>query len=678
VGDTSFFHNFTLDAPYEESPMAMRLLPDRSHPDTVEFEYGEDFVSFAYGGEGKVTGQVVFISYGIQNKEKGRDDFAGIDLTGKIALAMRGAPSPGGRAYWKEESSNGYKSSHARDAGATGYLEFQGSDAVQGTLSQKYFREDLPAFWVSEQTLNTLLRGTDLTLDSLRARANANPEGYHLELPCEIEMEAHARVIKGALTRNVLAKFPGNDPELAHETVLIGAHMDHLGVDAIGRVYNGAEDNASGTALLLELARTMIENGEMPKRSVYFCAFAGEELGLVGSEVFAANPPIPLDSVVVMLNMDMVGEGGDGASIGGGCNFPAIFEIWEGALSEKQLDRVYQFKPGYYSDHAPFEDLGIPAFPVFGRGEHLHYHHPDDDADLVQPEVLAEVGAMMYAGILAYANHPELLYDRGRYIEYLWQSAETVLIGHPALPPDSKDDHPDLILYTAGSAISAREKDVTGKLLLELDELETTFTQHRERLNSIEFLKNIPMGQRVPAIAIGLALPESGGVEAGLYNQLAKLGMTFIHVPVKLSNRLFTRDGLNSEGEDLLTGLIAAPQAVIWEVDSFGKVQAIVERSAGTIILRLVNLNGSDGIDTISISAANEPFLLLDFDVVRGLNDRLLEELSYVFGRDKTGVLIEGEDNYQQLISAWLKKSYDAQRIRDLLGDNFVRFLKKL
>src|SRR5262249_29719606 len=145
----------------------------------------------------------------------------------------------------------------------------------------------------------------------------------------DVAIEAHGKFLKGARGRNCLGGFHGRDPAVRSEVVLVGAHMDHIGVDPLGRVYNGADDNASGSAVLVALAERLEKNRWRPRRTVVFCAFAGEEQGLVGSRHLAVDVPFP-GRVVAMLNVDAVGqgtpEGGAAAiNVGGGERYPALF-----------------------------------------------------------------------------------------------------------------------------------------------------------------------------------------------------------------------------------------------------------------------------------------------------------------------------------------------------------------
>jgi len=685
VGDSSYFQNFTITTAIESGPMNLRarpvpvradlhVRPDMPDSDALAFEYSRDFASFAYGGAGRAQGQLVFIGYGINAPDKGRNDFDGVDLKGKIAVALRGAPERG-EGFWGSEGWHGYKLATAFGAGAAGYLHVGDDKAMQRTVGSENYRKDFPAFWISRRTCDRIFQVVGLTFDSLLARANAHPEGYHLELPIEVLMESHAGVVENAGTRNVVAYIPGADPQLAHEIVLIGAHMDHLGVNALGQVLHGADDNASGTSLVLELARTLAHDPIPPRRSVYFCAFAAEDLGLLGSEEFTAHPPIPLDSVVTMINMDMVGLGDEGVSLGGWPNFPGIAEIWNAALTDSQRSRLSHFKPGFSSDHAPFEVLGIPAFFVDSRGDHPNYHQPEDVADSIRAETLAEVGEVVYRGLRAVADYPAALANPNRLTDYLWQSSETVMLGAPDLPMKSDDDHPDLILYEAGKTIDPSSRNRLRCLLVELEQFDSAVAalgdQHISKVSAFE---QIPSGRLEPALALGIASPKLTENEPEIYRVLSKLGVLFVHVPPERGAVYFGSRGLRKAGRDLLEQLSDAPQVIIWDVRSWREAKQLLEAVTRPVVVRVLSAKGKMIPGELKLTKGS--FLLLRSDAAKSLPPQEFEKLAEAVGWRNFGIEAADREEAGGLIEAWLSRGYSQSRIRDLLGLNLIRYLR--
>jgi len=205
---------------------------------------------------------------------------------------------------------------------------------------------------------------------------------------------------KGTLN-NVLGLFPGSDPSLAEETVIIGAHRDHFGQQA-GLVFPGADDNASGTAVLLEVARVFAESGFKPKRSLLFISFSGEEQGLLGSRHYVTQPPRPLSNTVAMINIDHAGIGNGRLTVGvTGLDKSLAANAGEHAGLADTLD-LFGFFPG--GDHVPFKEAGVPTVTVVSGGAHPHFHHPSDTHDTVRPEILEQAAKYVVALVWKFAS----------------------------------------------------------------------------------------------------------------------------------------------------------------------------------------------------------------------------------------------------------------------------------
>jgi len=262
--------------------------------------------------------------------------------------------------------------------------------------------------------------------------AGTGGEGAEYEQPFAFEDstwvdgELQTRTLE---SRNVLAWLPGSDVDLRDEYILIGAHFDHLGVRA-GQVHNGADDNASGVAGLLGIARALAE-GPAPRRSILFAAFGAEEIGLLGSRHYVEHPARPLERLVAMINFDMIGhgdfldgeamkpvraafglEGGPGVGVLGGRYSPELLELARDAFDLEELplyapedypaalqDMIAEMAGGR-SDHAPFEQARIP-YLFFSTSEHDRYHQPTDDLETVDGEVLQAIARATYRIVLA-------------------------------------------------------------------------------------------------------------------------------------------------------------------------------------------------------------------------------------------------------------------------------------
>lgn len=215
-------------------------------------------------------------------------------------------------------------------------------------------------------------------------------------------MPAHAG---GGTAHNILALLPGGDPELSQQVIIVGAHYDHVGFGLHGNslagltdgpsIHNGADDNASGTAALLELAASLATRTQGPRRSVLFQWYSGEELGLLGSLHWCAQPTLPLESVLAMLNMDMVGRlTGSTLMVGGVGTAPGLEPLVRAAAEPEQLELIIDPSGAAPSDNASFHLAGVPALFVF-TGLHDDYHRPSDDAHKLNADGAARVARMV-------------------------------------------------------------------------------------------------------------------------------------------------------------------------------------------------------------------------------------------------------------------------------------------
>ncbi|MFN3651762.1 MAG: M28 family peptidase [Armatimonadota bacterium] len=386
--------------------------------ETRRLELGEQFAPLAFSGNGSAGAPVVFAGYGISKPELGYDDYAHLDVKGKIVVVLRHTPDNDDEGKFGPFAQLTYKTMTAREKGAAGILlltgplsevkEDLGVDPApngQGLPRLRYGLASgstdcgIPAAFVSAAQVDELLAGSGKKLRDLQlTMAHGQPASFPLE-------GATARVTvrverQTAPTRNVIGLLEGSDPKLKHEVVVVGAHFDHLGhggahsLSGNGKpeIHHGADDNASGTAGLLELAQYFGANRKKLGRSVLFMGFSGEEMGLLGSNYWTKHPTIPLERVVAMVNMDMVGRLKDDTFwvIGGGTS-PA----WKGLLDQVNAKHRFQMKVGGRSgfggsDQQSFYAKGIPVL-FFFTGVHADYHKPSDTWEKVNADGAARL-----------------------------------------------------------------------------------------------------------------------------------------------------------------------------------------------------------------------------------------------------------------------------------------------
>jgi hypothetical protein len=401
---------------------------------TLRFPSGQGFAPVRFSPSGEATGRLVFLGFGIVAPEYGHDDYAGVDVRGKLVLALEHEPgekdpqSSFDGVVMSEAATPLRKALTAQERGAVGILfvpdrhnhpepeNFEGlahstwpekPPRIQSYMLQDWVeRIHIPAGTISTALARTLLRVAGRSLEDL-GRASERPHGGSA-----IEVERTVVTLSTDVRhhvvpdRNVVAAIEGCDPKLKDEWVMISCHHDHNGTDG-SQIFNGADDNASGTVGLIEIAEAYglaAREGSRPGRSILFAAFNSEERGLLGSWAFVERPLVPLDRIVAVLNMDMVGRDEEVPAAGGRrfLGLPvqsaesnrntvnllghsrshALTETIErantafGLTLKKELDN----NPSNLlrrSDQWPFLQRGVPAM-FFHTGLHPDYHTPND------------------------------------------------------------------------------------------------------------------------------------------------------------------------------------------------------------------------------------------------------------------------------------------------------------
>ena len=364
----------------------------------ARFEAGRDWMPHAGSRRGTVRGELVFAGSGVSTS--GHDDYAGLDVTGRVVLVLDGAPP-----HWSgPPPSRLDKLIVARQRGAVALLiAGNGLPALEATSAPF----NLVSGALTAATTDALLASSGLTHAALAQNVAESRAPTSRATRVEVELRVDLQAVD-VRTANVIGVVPGHDPARASEAVVVGAHYDHLGRSG-GTVFPGADDNASGTAVVLELARAFATAAGTP-RTLVFVLFSGEELGLLGSRHYVRNPAVSMERTVAMINLDMVGRLGDrplgvgGVATGGGLK-TVVDEVGR-RLNIALADRE---APGGASDHAPFYSAGVPVL-FFHTGAHSDYHRPTDTADKIDADGLARVAAASAHVIEDIAGRPRPTY----------------------------------------------------------------------------------------------------------------------------------------------------------------------------------------------------------------------------------------------------------------------------
>jgi len=373
AGDNgTFFQEFPV--PYAElSDMPSLELVDAAGQAQHTYTFRQDFTiwSGGYADGGQADGPVVWVSDGRHA------DYDNVDATGSIVLCRYSYPFDD---IQRQALEHGAK---ALVLAAPSGSNFR----MRRTARENaWVPAGIPTLLITLEVVEDLLVGSGLSLDDLTIQytAQALATRVRLDIPLYYEQDA--------LGRNVLGVLPGSDPDGAQQVFVIGGHYDHMGADPDGTVWAGANDNASGVAVLLEMARLWQEHGYVPKRTVLFAAWDGEEIGLFGSRHYVQHPRYPLEDTVGMLQLDMVGAGTEQLAIDAG-GLVADQTI----ASANLLDLAPRPQSLGRSDHAPFVGAGVPATAYIwwdGDAPGVIYHVPEDDVANIEPDKLRAAGVL--------------------------------------------------------------------------------------------------------------------------------------------------------------------------------------------------------------------------------------------------------------------------------------------
>jgi hypothetical protein len=360
-----------------------------------------DFTTVPFSGNATVESDLVFAGFGISAPDLDYDDYKNIDVSGKIVVVMRNTPQPDvPHSEFDAYSPLRKKASLARDKGAVGIIFINPYDEHKmedDLIEFEYDRggviTDFPVVNVKRNLIEKLFTFDKINFNEYYDKIIETKKPASFEFKnSSASITTDIKEVR-SISWNVGGYLEGNDPDLKNEYIIIGAHFDHLGMGGDGSLYrgdepkihNGADDNASGTTGVLELAEKFSFERKNLKRSVVFLAVSGEELGLLGSNFFVNNMPFPAEDAITMINMDMIGRLKDSSLIVYGTGTSSN---WKEILSEYNS---YGFKLTFNeegfgpSDHSSFYGKKIPVL-FFFTGTHEDYHKPSDDSEKINAE----------------------------------------------------------------------------------------------------------------------------------------------------------------------------------------------------------------------------------------------------------------------------------------------------
>ncbi|MDP6443659.1 MAG: M28 family peptidase [Pirellulaceae bacterium] len=424
------------DRPYFVFSTTSKRVPDKSSSiafvngrgDRIELRIGESFAPLSLSGTADVDFPLAFVGYGITDKKSDYDDYQSVDVQGCAVVVLRREPrqtDPDSPFNGDKNSEHAYlsrKAANAFDHGAKMVIFCTDEHSLKPASADKP-ADQLLAFKVTGRAarrqaaivhcvrgpLDRVFAAAEVASLSQREREiDGDLKPRSMRLP---DWRVSGRVVirrEGNNLKNVLGMI---GPADAVETVVVGAHYDHLGRGGLGSlapwtsaIHNGADDNASGTAVLLEVARRVVSRRSELKRRVLFIAFSAEEQGLIGSERYCRAPLIPMADTVAMLNLDMVGRLRDDKltvyGTGTALQFDDFVDRWTNKHSLKVFKRTGGAGP---SDHASFFRRGVPVLHFF-TGFHTDYHRPGDDFEKLNIKGMSRIADMTTEMVLELAT----------------------------------------------------------------------------------------------------------------------------------------------------------------------------------------------------------------------------------------------------------------------------------
>jgi len=377
------------------------------------YKYEDEFIPGATSASGEVTGEVVYVGYGITSPELGYDEYKGLDVKGKIVLMEREVPvSPDGNPElfkkWRPYSFHQYKLENAFNHGVRGMLYNYGPIANPNNS----YREGFIYSHVGDAVVADVFAGTGrkhedvikLIEKTLKPQSFATGKFATLKNVTEHHPEG--------VGINVIGIIPGTDPVLKNEVIIVGGHLDHMG--RCPELMPGATDNAAAVAVTLGLAEAMLKSPFKPQRSIMFFFFGAEEQGVAGSDYYCEHPIIPLDKTVGFINLEGTGSG-DKLSASAAKNYPKFWEFLDRA-NQKYIHRIVRTSSNANlarprQDSARFMWKSVPSITLSSFGFEVPYptyHNTRDNLDLITPEIMRSAAQLLFAAVTDMADEAAL------------------------------------------------------------------------------------------------------------------------------------------------------------------------------------------------------------------------------------------------------------------------------
>jgi len=402
----SYFQKFNIE--YNEIKSPCRFYLYKNNGEIINYKLGNDFVCRGFTGSGKFEAPVVFCGYGMADEKLNYDDYKDIDVNGKIVIIFKQDCS------WNQGNpGNGnlrYKASLAAKHGAKAMIfvskpNDKNPQKPIGSVMDGAGEHlaDFPMIHIDLQVADELFKGTGYSINDLQTKIDEDKKPVSLNINKKAGIEITAEYSKDKETVNIVGLLEGSDPVLKGEYVIIGAHLDHVGSQAGEIYFPGANDNASGSSAVIEVAKAFVNSGVKPKRSIVFILFSSEEAGLLGAQYYADNPVYPLDNTVAMFNLDCIAYG-DSIRIGNGESAPELYRFAVKNNSKFINQMVEGTWKGGGADATPFHNKGVPCLYFVTTNSYDHLHLMSDKVETLNKRLYEKITKLAYLTLFDIAN----------------------------------------------------------------------------------------------------------------------------------------------------------------------------------------------------------------------------------------------------------------------------------
>lgn len=377
----------------------------------IDLQLGKQYNFRGFTGSGDMTIETVFCGYGLHNNEY--SDYKNIDVKGKAVLIFKGNPDfSNGKTY--EPFSIRNRAQIAKDQGASAviFIPIPGTERP-GPIGSVMCGEgnyipDMPLIQIDPQTTEFLFDGCQISLQEAYLNLKTSGVPQSTNLLSKIYVHVQTRYLESIEAFNIIGYIEGADPLLKSEYIFLTAHLDHVGSQC-DVIYPGANDNASGSAAVMEMARLFSKIRQ--KRSIVFCLLTAEEQGLFGAKYLASHLPVDTNKIIAVFNFDCIAVG-DSIQIGNGLTCPGLFDIVK-SQDDRHLVISDTWKGGG-ADLTPFSELQIPGLYFVSKYSYTHLHLPSDKIETLNPELFSTI---VQLGFLTTINISEGKYKREKPIQ---------------------------------------------------------------------------------------------------------------------------------------------------------------------------------------------------------------------------------------------------------------------